>query len=374
MASQSAVDVREHYIRGGLWIAVMVMVGWSLCLTGPLAVAAWMRYGLVPSGALIWLAFAVAGTVAAVTVPRDRGPRAALPWTVCCVLLAGAGANALTVPGGFFSHYNFGFTTAGLFGLVVLWRRSFAEYLAFLTADAVVALLTLVLLGEATRASLASFIVVCAGGGALPISIYLGIRAVAATATRAAEAEDAAARTRNTQLAAEAVQAARRARYETIRAAAVRLLDGLAAGSLDLSAEGTRQEIAVAVTRLRRFLVESDDVPDPLSHELRACADAAERRGVAVDLIAAAGAIPMLPVGIRRALTEPIIHVLAATTSRARITVVASAAEVAVAIVADARLAAPISSADDSVQCDWDEEEGRLWAQARWMVSSASLS
>ena len=132
----------------------------------------------------------------------------------------------------------------------------------------------------------------------------------------------------------------------------------------------------MAVTRLRRFLVESDDVPDPLSHELRACADAAERRGVAVDLIAAAGTIPMVPVATRRALTEPVIHVLAAAASHARITVIASAAEVAVAIVADARLAAPFAAAADSVQYDWDEEGGRVWAQARWTgtASFASLS
>ena len=130
----------------------------------------------------------------------------------------------------------------------------------------------------------------------------------------------------------------------------------------------------MAVTRLRRYLAENDDVPDPFSHELRACADAAERRGVAVDLIAPAGTVPMVPVSIRRALTEPIIQVLAATASRARITVVASSAEVAVAIVADARLAAPITVASDSVRCDWEQEGGRLWAQAWWTGSFASLS
>ncbi len=366
MANPSAADVEEHYTRGGLWIAIIVMAGWHVAAVAPSVVFAWLAYGLVRSGALIWLTYAVAGTVSAVTLLRGSGPRAALPWAVCSVLLAGELADALIVPGGFFGYPNFGFTTAGLFGLVVLWRRRFAEYLAFLVADAVVGLVALVLLGEATRAQLAGFIAVCAGGGALPISIYLGIRAVAATASRAAEAEDAVARTRNAQLAAQAVQAARRARYETIRATVVRLLDGLATGSLNLAADHTWQEIAIAVTRLRRFIVESDDVPDPLSHELRACADAAERRGVAVDLIAAAGAIPMLPVSTRRALTEPVIQVLAATASRARITVIASAAEVAVAIVADARLAAPIVTANDSVQYDWDEEEGRLWAQARW--------
>ncbi len=368
MASSSAADVEEHYTRGGLWIAIIVMAGWHVAATAPVVIEAWLAYGLLRSGALIWLAFAAAGTVSAVTLLRGIGPRVALPWAICIVLLAGELADTLVAPGGFFGNHDFGFTSAGLFGLVVLWRRPFAEYLAFLVADALIALAVLILLGEATRAHLAGLIVVCAGGGALPIAIYVGVRAVAATARRAAEAEDAAARSRNARLAAEAVQAARRARYETIRATVVRLLDGLATGSLDLAADQTRQEIAVAVTRLRRFLVESDDVPDPLSHELRACADAAERRGVAVDLIAAAGTIPMLPVGTRRALTEPVIAVLAATASRARITVVASAAEVAVAIVADARLAAPIALAGDSVQCDVDEEGGQLWAQARWTV------
>lgn len=376
MASTSVVDIEEHYIRGGLWIAIMVVAGWHVAATAPVVVEVWLRYGFVRSGALIWLAYAVAGTVGAVTVLRGGGPRAAVPWALCGVLLAGVLAEALTAPGGFFSYYDFGFTSAGLFALVVLWRRRLAEYLAFLVADGVVALLALILLGEVTRPSLASFIMECCGGAAIPVTIYVGVRVVAATARRAAEADDDAARTANTRLAAAAVQAARRARYEMIRATVVRLLGGVASGSLNLAADETRQEIAVAVTRLRRYLVESDDVPDPLSHELRACADAAERRGVAVDLIAAAGPIPMLPVATRRALTEPVIQVLAATASHARITVIATAGAVSVAIVADARLTAPFAAATDSVQCDWDEEGERVWAQASWTgtASFASLS
>jgi hypothetical protein len=105
-------------------------------------------------------------------------------------------------------------------------------------------------------------------------------------------------------------------------------------------------------------------------------ADAAERRGVAVDLIAAAGTIPLLGVGIRRALTEPVISVLGAAASRARITVVASEAEVFVAIVADARAPVPDMTAAvrAAVSVDWDEGGDRLWAQAKWTVPSASLS
>lgn len=54
----------------------------------------------------------------------------------------------------------------------------------------------------------------------------------------------------------------------------------------------------MSVTRLRRDLADTDDVPDPLIHELRACADALERHGIAVDLISPAGTIPILPAGI----------------------------------------------------------------------------
>lgn len=374
MASAPAVDVREHFTHGGLWVAIVVMAGWHIFGVLPEVVEGWAGYGLVPSGALIWLAYAALGAASAVMVLRGGGQRAVLPWAACSVLLAGVLANTLTLHGGFFGRFCFAFTESGWFALVALWRRGLAELIAFFAANAAVGLVALVLLRETARADVAMFVMLCLGSSILQITIYVGSRAVAATAGRAAEAEDAAARTRNAGLTAEAVQAARRTRYETIRATVVRLLEGLASGELNLTAPQTRQEMAVAVTRLRRYLVENDDVPDPLSHELRACADAAERRGVAVDLIAAAGTIPMLPVGTRRALTEPIIQVLAATASRARITVVASATEVAVAIVADARLAAPIETTDDSVRCDLDEGGDRLWAQARWTGSSASPS
>jgi hypothetical protein len=443
VASRPTTDVVGEFTRGGLWVAIVVMSGWHVLATLPLVLIVWASHGPVPSGAPIWAGYAIAGAVSAVTAlgygeagdertPKvgtaDRGTRAsmpsrdwlsrdwryrdwwysgwrsgALPWTVCALLLAGVVANALTLPGGFFGTPSFGFTSAGWFALVALWHRRLGELLAFFAANAAVGFLALAALHEISRTYVAMFLVAWCGSSVFQVTIYVGSRAVAEVAGRAARAEDAATRARYARLAADAVQTARRNRYETIRATVVRLLEGLATGTLDLDATPTRQEIAVAVTRLRRFLVENDDVPDPLSHELRACADAAERRGVAVDLIAAAGTIPLLPVSVRRALVEPVIQVLAATASRARITVVASRAEVTVAIVADASLprlgalstaerptgdgvvadgpawdmsiaTGPITDGDGAVRCDLEEEGGRLWAQARWRGSSASLS
>ena len=396
----SAADVQERFTRGGLWVAILVMSVWPVVASLPLILVVWASHGFVASGAPIWAAYAVAGLVSAVAAlragasPTGEAPAdgrnvgrpnsdwwrvgwlsGALPWVVCVALLVGVLTNELTIPGGFFGRGGFAFSTVGWFALVALWWRPLAELLAFVAANGVVGLLALVLLHETGRAQLAMLLVLWCGSSVFEVTIYIGSRAVASIAGQAAQAEYAAARTRNARLAAEAIQATRRARYETIRATVVRQLDGLATGTLDLSDARARQDIALAVTRLRRYLVENDDVPDPLSHELRACVDAAERRGVAVDLIAAAGSIPMLDVSVRRALLEPVIQVLAATFSRARITVVASDVEVAVAIVADARLAQSAGQPPpESVEWDWDQGGDRLWAQARWTGLSASLS
>lgn len=126
----------------------------------------------------------------------------------------------------------------------------------------------------------------------------------------------------------------------------------------------------MAVGRLRRYLAEGDNVPNQLSHELNACADAAERRGIAVDLIAPVGTVPMLPIDIRRALTEPIIQVLAAATAQARITVVASPSSCAVAIVADAPKELSLKSLHEAVQLDQDAGGELLWVQASWTGQS----
>ncbi len=67
---------------------------------------------------------------------------------------------------------------------------------------------------------------------------------------------------------------------------------------------------------MRRLFAESDDVTDPLEHEIHACVDVAERQGKSVQL-SIRGARPALPLDVRRALTEPVIAVLAGARSRA---------------------------------------------------------
>jgi hypothetical protein len=358
--------VQEQYDLGGLWAAITVMFGWQVIAIAPLVIACWTRYGLVASGAVIWLAYMVIGAISARIVLRGGGREARLAWMVCPVLLAGVVIGALTSPGGFFGHYDWPFTVSGWFALVALWRRTLNELLAFFAANVVAGLAAVITLGEADRLSIARFIVECVGISVLQVTIFVGGKAVASLARQRAETQDALARTRIVRLASEAARATRRMNYEMIEDTVSGLLDELAAGQLALADPDARRQVRVAVTRLRRYIVETDQLADQLSHELHACADAAERDGVAVDLMAPAGTVPSLPVGIRRALTDPVIRVLGAAATQARITVVASAASVVVAIIADARLEEPLQPARGDVELAQETEGEWLWAQASW--------
>ncbi len=366
----ATTGIAERYDRGGLLAAIVVMAAWHGYVLATI-IFSWSRLSLWAPSVLVWLVYAAVGTASAVVLLRGGGRSAVLPLVACPLLLAGVVIIGLTQTSSFFASLNWPFTATAFFALVVLWRHGVAALLAFLAADGMTGLAVLIALGQTDRVSIARFIGLCGGAG-LPLTLFAGSKIVSAMARRAAQAEEEVARTRIAERAAEAVQEARRIRYEMIRGVVAELLDGLAAGLFDLAEVSTRQRIAVAVTRLRRLLVENDDVPDPLSHELRACADAAERRGVAVDLAAPSGTIPLLPVQVRRALTEPVIEVLAAAASRARVTVVAAPSHVAVAVLADARLEVLAPSLHVDVETSQDSEGELLWVQAQWTGASES--
>ncbi len=374
MTSQPVTGVVERYGRGSLWAAILVTLGWHFVSVLPVVITGWLQFGPATSGAAIWLVYLLAGLISAVVALRGGGQSPLLGLLICPVLLAGVVLGALAVRAGFFDHLNWPFSVSGWFALIALWRRRLRELIAFFVLNAVAGLCVMVSIGQTDRVSLARFIVLCCGVSFLQITLLVGSRAVTAMAGRGAGAEAAVARTRTKQIAADAVQAGRRARYQAVRETVADLLQGLATGQLDLSDPGTRQRIALAVTRLRRELVETDEVPDPLSHELRACADAAERRGIAVDLVAPAGTVPSLPVELRRALTEPVISMLAAATTQARITVVASPDEVVLAVLADATLTELPTSRHAGIELSADMEGDLPWVEARWTGPSRSRS
>ncbi|MFC8707050.1 hypothetical protein ACFUIV_33405 [Streptomyces anulatus] len=142
------------------------------------------------------------------------------------------------------------------------------------------------------------------------------------------------------------------------------LLAGLADGALDPRDAGTQRRCALAATQLRRLFAENDEVPDPLVHEVAACVDAAERRGVDVSFAVSGAALPV-PSQVRHELTGPVITALSAARGRARVSVLRTDEEVRIAVVADA--CADVVTASTGrvvVECGVHGEHLRL--EARW--------
>ena len=169
-------------------------------------------------------------------------------------------------------------------------------------------------------------------------------------------------RQRTADAVAERLHRDRRQRYAGLDT--VPLLAGLAAGVLDPTDEQVRTRCAVEAGRLRRLFAERDEAPDPLLHELRSCVDTAERRGLTVYL-GTRGARPEPPLRVRRALTEPLLTVLATARSQARITLIGSPATVTVSVVADGDVPCP-PAGNGEVTVTHLEEDGRHWVEATW--------
>ncbi|HEY1177680.1 MAG TPA: hypothetical protein VGF17_16115, partial [Phytomonospora sp.] len=169
-------------------------------------------------------------------------------------------------------------------------------------------------------------------------------------------------------LSAEEWERGQRTAFAGHLGATLSLLADLADGLLDPRKPDTRRWAALAATQLRRLFAENDDVPDPLVHELAACLDVAERRGVDVSL-AVSGTAVDVPDRIRRDLTGPVAAALATAGSRARVSVLRTDGEVRVAVVSDAGAhAAPANSPEVNVESGTYGEYTRM--EARWRRQS----
>lgn len=165
-------------------------------------------------------------------------------------------------------------------------------------------------------------------------------------------------------LSAEQWERGRRTAFAGHLGASLSLLADLADGLLDPRDPATRRWAALAATQLRRLFAENDDVPDPLVHEVAACLDVAERRGLDVSL-AVSGAAVDVPAPIRRELTGPVAAALAAAGTRARVSVLRADGDVRVAVVSDAgTMPAPANSPEVNIECGTYGDYTRM--EARW--------
>jgi signal transduction histidine kinase len=323
---------------------------------------------------LAWAVMAAVGVAGSLRLLWRRTGRATSWLLAAVVLAASAVATAAIADRQELTPAHWALGATGWFGIIVLLRRPIAELAALIAINAGMTLAVLLRDGATDRVSLARFLMMAYSMAALQLGLALVVGALDATARRAAAAAEQQATVRRRAEVAEALHRSRLDRYQTVRRSVVPLLVGLARGELDPADRRTQRRCAIEGSRLRRLFAETDDVPDPLLHELRACADIAYSRGVLVDM-QVVGELPELSLPVRRALTEAPLHVLAGAQRQARVTVLGRSDEVAVSVLADASLGepaelhtpldrAPTVTVQESVVAQ--EGEDRRWIQARW--------
>ncbi|GAA2410154.1 hypothetical protein GCM10010191_18620 [Actinomadura vinacea] len=313
-----------------------------------------------------WLLLAAAQATGAVLALRSALGTGMARALAAATLLAGELAIVTYPPGAMISDVSWASNTAGWTGVMLLVRRPLRELAVFMAANMGCTAAHMAADGALGQVGATRLLTVTYTTAGVQFAFaWLGhqLHEAARQATESAE-HWAASLARSA--AEEAVHAERQRRYDYLRTRVEPLLRGLAEARLDPGDEAVRRRVAIEAARLRRLFAETDDTPHPLVHELRACADVAERRGVTVTLLGY-GDMPPMPAPVRRALAESPLLVLAAAATWARLTVVAGPDEVVVGVAADAAVdIRPRAGGPPSLSVMVDREEDRLWVQTRW--------
>jgi hypothetical protein len=342
-------------------IAAMIMIGLSL----PTLLS---HLGEYPSARVQVRGYLVVGLIIAldaVLVYRSRswGP---WRWPAAAVALAVSVATGLDLPSSDpLPFHNWAFGQIGWLGVLVLFDQPLAVLLTFITLHVLINGTILIIVDHADRHILAAFglttVATC--------SFELAVGAASVALRRVAERAVAATRQKHDVLirgaVAASLHAGRRQRYKELAHTVRPLLAGLADGTVDPTDPGAIRRCAIEAARMRRLFAETDDAEDSLLHELRACVDLAECRGVVVTL-ATSGHWPALPRDLRRALTDAPLSALAMAITQARVTVVGTPGVVTVSAFADVISTELPVSATEGVQVSFLVEESCLWVEARW--------
>ncbi|MDQ7908520.1 hypothetical protein RB614_28720 [Phytohabitans sp. ZYX-F-186] len=309
--------------------------------------------------------------VEAALVVRGRLWPAAWRWPAVGVVVLAAVLSYSALPHGHAaSAGDWVFGEATWVGLVVLLSRPLRVHLAFLGLHWGVALANMLLTTDVDRTTVLRF-----ATGSIGVIGYPLCMAVTAAAFRGIARSAAAAKWETEQVAAAEAAAAeshrrRQQRFADLDLSTMPLLEGLASGRLDPADPAVRRECAVEAARMRRLFAEVDVVPNRLLHELRHCAEVADRKGVLVELDAR-GQWPDLPLPVRRDLTEAPLTVLATAASWARVTVVGGPDLVSVNVLADCGPLDLPRPAAPGVRLEAFGTGERLWVEVRWQATTS---
>ncbi|MEU5694406.1 hypothetical protein [Actinosynnema sp. NPDC020468] len=354
----------------------LVLLGVVATIQPGLSLVPLLRYDHAPAAGIAFGVFALVTAGCAPWVARRRP----LPgWVEACgavaVLGASVAANAALPADGFFGPAHWSFGLVGWHLLLLLTERS-GPLVGALGLHVVVSIAQFLSAGAPDRADVGRAGVVVLSVTSFQLGMFVIIR-VLRRGARQAELAAAAQQRAETRVAlARQWEQDLRTGFAGQLGATLPLLADLADGVLDPRDEETRRRCALAATQLRRLFAENDDVPDPLVHEVAACVDVAERRGVAVSLAVGGAPVPV-PKDVRRALTTPLATALSAAHGKARVSLLRTPDEVRVAVVATGgpTTATPPDPSNGvepaggrAVAVETDTYGGRTRTEARWRV------
>ena len=373
MSEPAPVVIADEFLRG-LRIATLGVTSAVLCVWFlPIALtsadaysSAELEYGSL--AVLIAVLVTAAGMIVA-----DR-PWGRLRWPLVALALAATFTATLAVrPEQLILPPHWSWKVFGWFAVLLLMDLPLGWFFGALGLQQLISLVQVVAAGQGDRSTLVEM-----GVTSLLVASWQGAVAVAAVALQqsGAVARQTAieeARLRLSERVAEQLHTDRQARYDDLAETTAPLLEGLASGEHDPADPAVQRACSVEAARMRRLFAESDDVADPLEHEIYACIDVAERQGIAVQA-SLRGTLPAVPLPARRALTEPVIAVLARARLSARVTVVGRPDQVTLSVVAEVEDSAldPVTGRESGlVELSRLVSGDRLWLDVTWTPSAA---
>jgi hypothetical protein len=356
----------EHSVEHVVATVRLAVLAVAAVVQPSLSVRPLIAYEHAPSAYVAFVALAlVTLTCAWWVVQRKPLPKPVVVVGVGVVFAASVVATAALPPDSYFGPAEWSFGWIGWQLLVLLMDRV-ALVIAALTTHVVISVVQFVLAGELDQTDVSAAGVVVLGVTSFQVGVFAITRVLHRTARQAAEAAVERERAATRAALAEQWERALRIAFAGQLGATLPLLADLADSALDPRDEDTRLRCALAATQLRRLFAENDDVPDPLVHEVTACVDLAERRGVVVSL-AVSGEPTEVPPDVRRELTGPLVVALSAARARARVSLLRTSEVVRVAVVADAGGELGTTSGQVDVESGTYGEHTRT--VARWRTS-----
>lgn len=359
-ARESRIDAPEMFRglrRAILGITLAIMFGYYL----PTLIANAATYRSLTAQVIAFVVMSVVVALAATQVNRGftRTPVALLTT----VLVMAAVAMTTQDPTDLIAQPNWAYPLGGMLSVLLLMDHGIGPLAGFLAAHNVITAAVVIVGTQSGWYELVSLGI----WASIVMGIEFAIGAVAVALQGVTQRAGAVVHEQEQLRMHEAIQTQlqhdREARYADIADTAAPVLAGLADGRFDPSDETVRRTCTIEAARMRRLFAENDESGAPLLHELRACADLAERNGVQVTMEVSGSGTP-LSLAERRRLTDPVLALLAVATESARITVTDHDSSVTVSVVADVPGDASMPGPSDGIQLDCVRGGSSVWVEA----------